>query len=99
MTTIRWTDTARADLRAIYGFMARDSRVYGLRLVNRIKTSVERLRQFPRAGTLVQEWDRPDLREIVVSSYRVIDRIRDEAVEILAVIHAARQLPDVNADT
>ena len=40
-----------------------------------------------------------DLREIVVSSYRVIYHTRDEAVEILTVIHAARQLPDVNADT
>lgn len=75
-----------------------ETQVYALRLVNRTKTSVERLRQFPRSGTLVQEWDRPDLREIVVSNYRVIYRIHDEDVEIITVIHAARQLPDVEND-
>ncbi len=98
MRSIRWTKTARGDLRAIHGFIARDSRLYALRVVNRIRRSVERLKQFPESRTRVLEWDRPDLREIVVSNYRVIYGLRENDVEILAVIHAARQLPDVGVD-
>lgn len=94
MMTIRWTETARADLRAIHAFIARDSRVYARRMVSRIKTTVERLRQFPASGASVLEWNRPELREIVVGNYRVIYRLGDRVVVILTVIHAASQLSD-----
>jgi toxin ParE1/3/4 len=92
MSTILWTEAAREDLRAIHAFIARDSRVYARRMVNRIRTTVERLRRFPGSGTRVQEWDRPELREVVVGNYRVIYRLDDKVVVILTVIHAASQL-------
>jgi toxin ParE1/3/4 len=98
MPTIQWTEFARADLRAIYAFIARDSRVYARRTVDRIRIAVERLKRFPGSGTRVHEWDRPELREIVVGNYRVIYRLGDRTVEILTVIHAASQLPDDRAD-
>src|SRR4051794_20633482 len=89
MTPIRWTESARGDLRAIHAFIARDSRVYARRMVERLRKAVERLSRFPGSGTRVHEWDRPELREIIVGNYRVIYRLRDECVEILTVIHAA----------
>ncbi len=92
MIRIRWTQAARADLRQIHAHIARDSRVYARRLVDRIKAAVEGVRLFPEAGAKVPEWDQDDIREIFVGSYRVIYRLRD-AVEIIAVIHGARQLP------
>jgi len=42
----------------------------------------------------VDEWDREDVREILVGNYRVIHRVQQDGVTILAVIHAARQLPN-----
>jgi toxin ParE1/3/4 len=94
MTTIRWTESARADLRAIHAYIARDSRIYARRMVDRLKKAVDRLRQFPGSGPQVPEWDRPDLREILVGNYRVIYRLGDKSVEILTVIHAASELSD-----
>jgi toxin ParE1/3/4 len=93
MTPIRWTESARADLRAIHAFIARDSPVYARRAIDRLKKAVGRLRQFPRSGTQIQEFNRPELREILVGSYRVIYRLHNHSVEVLAVVHAARQLP------
>jgi toxin ParE1/3/4 len=74
MTTIRWTEAARGDLRAIHAYIARDSRAYARRVLDRLRKAVERLSRFPESGAQVLEWDRPDLREIVVSKFRVIYR-------------------------
>jgi len=92
MTRIRWSQAARADLRAIHTHIARDSRVYADRFVERIKAAIEGVREFPEAGAKVPEWDREDIREIFEGSYRVIYRIRD-CVDVIAVIHGARLLP------
>jgi plasmid stabilization system protein ParE len=98
MTPIQWTETARADLRAIHAYVARDSRVYARRLVDRIRKSVGRLRRFPESGARVLEWDRPDVREVLAGNYRVIYRLRNNTVQVLTVIHGARLLSDQAED-
>ncbi|MBI3469114.1 MAG: type II toxin-antitoxin system RelE/ParE family toxin [Planctomycetes bacterium] len=70
MTAIRWTWSARRDLRDIHAYVSRDSKVYAQRLVDRIKASVERLRRFPKSGAMVPEWEQEDLREVIVGNYR-----------------------------
>jgi plasmid stabilization system protein ParE len=91
MRRIRWSKAARGDLRQIHAYIARDSKLYAQRFIDRIKAAVENLRLFPEAGARVPEWDRDDFREIYVGSYRVIYRLFD-GVEIIAVIHGARHL-------
>lgn len=98
MIPIIWTGSARNDLRSIFAYIARDSRVYAQRMVDRIKAKVERLAEFPMLGGCVQEWDRDDVREIVVGSYRVIYQLLGDHLKILGVIHGARQLPDLDLD-
>jgi toxin ParE1/3/4 len=98
MKTIRWTDSARADLRAIHAYIARDSAVYARRMVERIKKAVERLKRFPGSGARVHEWDRPDLREVLVANYRVIYRLSDSVVQIITVIHGASRLSQGDSD-
>lgn len=34
----------------------------------------------------------PDLRELIVDSYRVIYRLRSERVDVLAIVHGSRDL-------
>jgi toxin ParE1/3/4 len=94
MSRIVWTRTAIDDLRAIRAYISRDSVQYAKRMVERIKSAVERLEANPRSGGKVLEWDRDDLREIIVGNYRVIYRIYRRKIQILTVFHAARQLPE-----
>jgi ParE toxin of type II toxin-antitoxin system, parDE len=47
-------------------------------------------------GTSVRERSLPELREIVVGNYRVIYRLGKQLVDIIAIVHAARQLRDVD---
>jgi plasmid stabilization system protein ParE len=91
---IIWSASARADLQAIHAFIARDSRTYARRTIDRIIKATERLRRFPTSGARVAEWDRDDIREIIAGSYRIIYRLQPTQLSIVTVIHAARQLPD-----
>lgn len=91
-----WTEPARDDLRDIHAYIARDSPLYARRWIERIKAAASRLRQIPKLGAPVEDWDRQDIREIVVGNYRVIYRPGVDKIEILRVIHGARQLPAVD---
>jgi toxin ParE1/3/4 len=43
----------------------------------------------------VPEWSDKTIRELLVYTYRLIYRIDNDSVLVLAVIHGARLLPDV----
>ena len=93
MSRVVWTDTARADLRAIHSYISKDSKQYADGVISRIKSATLRLRRFPLAGWMVSEWQDPDLREILSGNYRIIYRPDAGRVHILTVIHGAMQLP------
>ena len=93
MTAVHWTPQAVEDLEAIREYVARDSEHYAALLVERLFASVDHLVRFPEVGRIVPEFQRPDLREIILGSYRVVYRTRAEAVEVLTVFHGARLFP------
>jgi hypothetical protein len=43
---------------------------------------------------MVEEWQDPNVREILHGNYRIIYRVRDNVVEIIIVIHGARLLDE-----
>ena len=90
---LRWTQSARNDLREIHAYIARDSKFYAKRMIDRIKQGVKRLVDFPESGWQVEEYGRKDILEIVVGVYRIIYKLEKKVVRILAVIHGARRLP------
>lgn len=92
MTRLEWTDPAVADLENIQDYLARDSVEYAEAVVDRLILSVDRLESFPESGRLVPESTDHKVREIIVSGYRIIYRLRKNRAQILAVIHGARNL-------
>lgn len=42
---------------------------------------------------MVPEYNSPEIRELIEGNYRIIYRTQPGRVDIIAVIHAARQLP------
>jgi len=42
----------------------------------------------------VQEYDAEDIRELIEKPYRIIYRIKQDQIDVVAVIHGARILPD-----
>src|SRR5262245_17750683 len=93
MTHISWTPQAIEDLEAIRAYVARDSQHYAALLVERLFACVDHLATFPEAGRIVPEFQRADLRETILGSYRVVYRLRAGQVEVLTVFHGARLFP------
>jgi plasmid stabilization system protein ParE len=66
-------------------FVARDSPHYVDLVLERLPQSVDRLQEFPESGRVVPERQDPQIREILLGSYRVIYRLREELTEVLTV--------------
>ena len=98
MTDILWTPQAIEDLEAIRDYVARDSEHYAALLAERLFSSVDHLAAFPEAGRIVPEFQRPELRETILGSYRVVYRLRADRVEVLTVFHGARLFPKTFED-
>ena len=90
--TILWTEPSLDDLRAIRDYIARDSETYAASFIESILSAVEQLSEFPHSGRAVPEANRPDTRELLFRSYRIIYRVLPDAIHILAVIHGYRDL-------
>lgn len=90
---VRWTALARADLLAIFDYVvALNPRAAG-RLLDEIEGDVRGLVAFPRVG---RPGRRPNTRELVISGtpYIVAYRLKGREIQILRVLHGARQWPE-----
>ena len=89
-----WTDNALQHLTQIHDYIAHDSARYAIAMIDRITRRSQQCGQFPLMAGKVPEYDREDVREVFEHPYRIIYRVLTERVDILAVIHGARRLPD-----
>jgi len=91
---VRWTTYAAADLTAIHDHIAKDSLKYAAVVVERVLTRVHQLEAFPESGSIVPEFERSDIREIFVHSYRIIHQVLNSEVRILTVCHGANPISE-----
>lgn len=80
------------DVESNGAYIERDSPFCARAVVSRIVEAGEGLGQFPHLGRMVPEFDDPTLRERFVYSYRVINRVEQSRLLIVAVIHGKRLL-------
>ena len=92
MARLIWSPQAASDLANICEFIAQDSPEYAHLTAQRIIEVVESIPALPRGGRIVPELGSPVIRERIVGDYRVIYRMRQQAVEIVTIIHGARRL-------
>ncbi len=82
---IIWSDRAITDLESIAEYISRDAPSYARGVVRRIVGATQRLKKFPASGRKVPEDE--SLREVIVSSYRVVYRVSDDEIGIAAILH------------
>lgn len=85
-----WTESAALDLDQAASYIARDSRYYAAAFVREVRTAARSLRTLTQRGRRVPEIGRPEIRELLVRSYRLVYQIEPQHVHILALIHGAR---------
>ena len=90
---ITWSPEAIEDVEEIAEFIARVSPNYASTVVDTLLDAARKLSTFPFAGRVVPEIGDDLIREKLVLDYRLIYRVYDEGVTILAVIHGKRLFP------
>lgn len=69
MSRVVWAAQAKADLLEIREFIARDSRLYARRTIERIRAGAANCRRFPEAAAIVPEFNDSNIRETFVGNY------------------------------
>jgi plasmid stabilization system protein ParE len=91
---VYFTPSARESLRDISQYIRRISPDAERRTRERIIRRARQLAEFPDSGRMVPEYEVPAVREIIEGSYRIWYRVRDDRVDVLAILHGARQVLD-----
>ena len=87
-----WTIPARDDLKALFEYIALDSRFYAKKVVREIIERVSTISNMPERGRIVPEINEKEIREIFIYSYRLIYQIGTDSTTILAVVHSSRNI-------
>ena len=89
---VHWTETAQEHLAGIYAYIAQDSPEYALRMVDRLTRRSQQIADVPLSGRRVPEYDMDQIREVIEHPYRIIYHITPDQIDVIAVIHAARNV-------
>ena len=73
-------------------YIAQTSPDYAVRIVDRLTRRSIQIAVFPNSGRMVPEFERNEIREVIEGRYRIIYLLEPEQVQVLAVIHGARDL-------
>ncbi len=91
MPDLRWSASAILDLRVIFDYISDDNPDAALALLQDIEQRVDQLMEHPRTGRIGRV---SGTRELVVKpNYVVVYRENLSSVDVLRVLHAARQWP------
>lgn len=89
---LEWSAEAIEDIEAIASFIEKDSLTYAQAVVSKFLEKAEVLREFPEMGRIVPELNTKKIREIFVYSYRLVYKVYENKILIVAVIHGKRLL-------
>ncbi|MDY7225274.1 type II toxin-antitoxin system RelE/ParE family toxin [Hyalangium rubrum] len=95
---VEWTQVALTDLEELLDFIAQDNPAAAEAALDRLSQAAQRLEQSPKRGRVVPELSRFELRlyrELIVRPWRIIYRVGQRRVFVLAVLDGRRDLEQV----
>ena len=96
--SVRWAKGAEADLVQIIGFIANDSPHNARAVLLNIRRRTAELVLFPNRGRVIPELEAQGVsmyRELIVNPWRIMYRVYDKGVIIIAVIDSHKNIEDV----
>ena len=89
---LRWSIRAKNDLLEIGRYIGRDKPGAARKWVEYLRKGAQRVGDQPNWGRIVPEWNREDIREVVLRGYRVVYLVKDSEIEVLTVFEGHRLL-------
>ena len=93
-----WSNIAEKDLRNIIEYIAGDSPPNALKIFKKIKQKASSLYTFPDRGRIVPELRDHGIlqyRELIIPPWRILYRISEKYVYVLAVLDSRQNIEDV----
>ena len=88
-----WTGPALDDLRSIRDYISADGRPRAAQsMAKRIRRRLLSLQSHPESGRRVPEFAAAELREVIVSPYRIIYELKEDRIIVLRIWHGRRDL-------
>jgi toxin ParE1/3/4 len=91
---LRRTPSAELDLQEIWNYVADDNLDAADKLVLGLAETCALLARRPEIGRTRPDLG-PDLRSFTHRHYLILYRVTEDAVEIIRIVHGARNLPDL----
>ncbi|WP_342361631.1 type II toxin-antitoxin system RelE/ParE family toxin [Terrarubrum flagellatum] len=92
---VQFTKQAEDDLISIWRYIANESPQAADRVLDRINSRCQGLAAHPYSGPPREEIA-AGVRHLAIDGYLTLYRVRNEQVEILRVLHGARNIDDIN---
>jgi len=64
-------------------------------LQKKVLSLIDNLISFSQMGRIVPEYNNPKIREILYQNYRIVYRIKKNAIYIVLIIHGTKELPQI----
>lgn len=93
-----WAGVAENDLKGIIGYIASENPHNALNILKKIKKRALTLRDLPERGRIVPELQGQGIlqyRELVIPPWRLIYRVDEQNVFVLALIDSRRNVEDL----
>ena len=85
-----WTVGARRALDEAVGYVSEDSPARARDLLIRVLDAAASLVALGERGRIVDEYDDPTVRQLLVEPYRLLYRVRDDQIDVIGLIHQRR---------
>lgn len=92
---IRWSLPAQLQLKHIHDYIALESPYYAKKVTEDVILKSITLKDFPKIGRVVPEINQETIRELIISSYRLIYQINNNNIDILALVHGKQDFQGV----
>ncbi len=84
---LKWTSKAESDLVRLYDFLEPSNRHAAVQTVRSLAAAPEQLREFPRLGEKLEEFEPREVRRIFVGNFELRYEIRQRTVYVLRLWH------------
>ena len=94
----QWAEAAVRDLEELISYIAADSPLNAERILDKLEKRAQTLESTPVRGRVVPElahFGIRNWRELIVKPYRIIYRIDEDTVNVLAMLDGRRDLQDL----
>ena len=88
---LKWFSKALSDLARLYDFLTLINKQAAARIVQSLTAAPTRLKEYPRIGEKLEEFDPREVRRILVNHYEIRYEIRESKIYVLRIWHTREE--------